>query len=161
MNHIPARPSGLAYGCFLIAVGLLALVLVRDIRQPRQSAVADPGPRFFPAVLACCLLVGGIGMSARGLLDRFRRPSTTTTSEAHALRLLLFLLGLGVYLWAITALGFFASTLAFATLMMTWLGVRWPLALAVSVGMLALVWVLFVWQFRVVLPLNPWLGNQF
>ena len=68
----------------------------------------------------------------------------------------LLMVSLAIYVAAIAWLGFFASTFAYATLLMTRLGVRLWAAAAVTLCMLLAVYWLFVVQFRVVLPAGPW-----
>jgi tripartite-type tricarboxylate transporter receptor subunit TctC len=134
--------------------------------KPQVVASADPGPWFFPRVLSLCLAVGvGIVIGAE-FWRRRNRPEDVSVADGSWLRFwrergkldaVLFLVALGVYVAAMPWLGFFASTFVFGTALMLRLGTRWWTAAAVSTGMLLIVYLLFVQQFRVVLPAGRWM----
>lgn len=133
----------------------------------RVVTSSDPGPWFFPAALAIGLAVGTclVGVATTWRKIRLQRPAEVPTvtgswlrfaQERGKLDVVLLLAGLVVYLLAMPWLGFFPGTLVLSTLVMVRLGVRWWQAVLLSAVLLAAVYLLFVWQFRVVLPQSPW-----
>jgi len=136
--------------------------------KPRVVVSTDPGPWFFPRVLVACLVTGMCliaGANEWRVRARARRPGslneevrvdTARLSERGVLDVVLLVAGLALYLSVIPWLGFFAGTLLFAVAMMVRLGTRWPTAIGLSVCLLGVVYLLFVQQFRVVLPTSPW-----
>lgn len=129
----------------------------------RVVTSSDPGPWFFPAALTVGLLIGTclVGVATTWRKIRLQRPAEALAAKGSWLRfagergkldVVLLLVALAVYLTVMPWLGFFPSTLVLSTLLMARLGVRWWLALLLSVALLLMVYVLFVWQFRVVLP---------
>lgn len=135
--------------------------------RPRVVTSSDPGPWFFPLALAGCLVIGCGLLVGRNVWQRIRlQLPCDVTKPAGSWRKLwrdpgtinyLLLVGwLVIYLAAIPWLGFFLSTQMFATILMVRLGQTWWRALLLATGMLLVVYVLFVWQFRVVLPTSPW-----
>lgn len=147
----PAPQSGAGFGWFLIAVGVLTLLFVGDIRKPRVGTTVGPGPRVFPASLASALIAGGIilvGSALRRRVKPLPAPGISRSSSA----VLTAILGLFLYVFVIGWVGFFPATAVFATGLMLAFGLPPARALAVSAGLLISVYVLFVWLLRVVLP---------
>ena len=121
----------------------------------------DPGPMFFPGLLAtllgCCGLVCWAGGRRCTAGDRLDPTATEIAGDGSAtsvqwLPVLLLVLGLSAYVVGLGWLGFTLSTLLFSTAMMRWLGSRWPLAIGVSLVMVVIVKSLFVGAFKVQLP---------
>jgi tripartite-type tricarboxylate transporter receptor subunit TctC len=127
--------------------------------KPRVVAAADPGPWFFPSILAAGIALGTcsiVGANVwRGAIAK-AEATCIGSRDRGGLDVVLFLVLLTLYLAAIPWLGFFVSTLIFAVTQMVRLGTRWPMALGLSAGLLLIVHLLFVQQFRVVLPTSPW-----
>ena len=135
--------------------------------RPRVATTSDPGPWLFPAALALGLVAGTALVVGRGMWQRIRLPLPRDAAgpadswryfwrKAHKLNVVLLVCGLVLYLAAIPSLGFFVSTQLFATLLLMRLGQAWWRAALIAAGMLLVVYVLFVWQFGVVLPTSPW-----
>ena len=135
--------------------------------RPRVVTTSDPGPWLFPGVLTMGLVAGTALVLGRGIWQRMRLPLPRDAAapagswrrfwrEPSKVNVVLLVCGLVLYVAAIPALGFFASTQIFATLLMIRLGVAWWRALLIAAGMLLVVYLLFVRQFSVVLPTSPW-----
>lgn len=127
------------------------------------TPAGDPGPWFVPRLLAAGLLAGTVCVATASAWRRIRlelpenvavRSGSWTRfwRERGKLDVVVLLAALPLYLVATPRVGFFPATFVLATAMMMRLGVRWWIALAVSGGMLLVVYLLFVGQFRVVLP---------
>jgi tripartite-type tricarboxylate transporter receptor subunit TctC len=119
----------------------------------------DPGPMFFPTVLAALLAGFGAVSWWKGRDGTAQEPPAAGSPRAElgtvALnwpRVLLLLAGLAAYVLALPWVGFALSTLLFAVLTLRWLGSRWPLAAVVSLAIVAVVQTLFVGVFKVQLP---------
>jgi tripartite-type tricarboxylate transporter receptor subunit TctC len=128
---------------------------------------SDPGPWSFPAALAGLLVIGCCAICMRTLWLRIRLPLRRDAvapanpwrrfwRDPGQLNVVLLVGCLVIYLAAIPWLGFFACTHLFATVLMIRLGQPWWRAILLTAGMLLVVYVLFVWQFRVVMPTSPW-----
>ncbi len=164
--------AGRRRGTLLLGVSLLlfaaaALWFARDIGRVGIRGNNDPGPHFFPVLLATALLIFGLMLIGVGLLARPQHPWVTaearedeTQTGLHARRWLILIGVLTLYIVSIPWLGFSLSTFAVAAGLMIWLGNRWWLALIVSAVMVTVVKLLFVILFRVQLPVGQ-LGLPF
>jgi len=154
------EPRGALFGVFLLVVGLFTLLTVGNIKEMSFGANADPGPRALPIALAGCLIFGGAAEIIATSMKRRRTKATKTNIEeiaapAGASNLLdagILLGALIIYIGVLPWIGFTLSTLGFAISMMWRLKTGWILNLAVSVGLVVAVHVLFVMVFRVQLP---------
>ena len=145
--------SGLWLGVGLVVVGGLAIGLGTRIEVLGLGQNADPGPRMMPLVLGGILTLGGLYELARGLIGRRSTGKDESSLPKGAIqRMLVLFLGLVAYVALVGYLGFALSTLVFATLMMWWLGVKWPVALSTTLGLLVVIHLLFVQVFKVQLP---------
>lgn len=159
-NEKPSR----SLGPVLFLVGLLTLILARDIPQSTLGNNEDPGPRAFPNALAILLILGGLYEQARTL--RLRRPAPAPSAARNKSsvwknlsrvenRNALILVGaLALYLVAIPWVGFPLATLLFSAGMMLQLGAHWRLAAPFSLGLVAVIYLLFTVLFRVQLPVG-------
>ena len=164
-----ASSKGPSFGLFLIGIGILALILARQISRPGLGDNRDPGPRAFPVALAAGLIAGGLIESARAGMKRFRTGRSQTENAATAeaaqagenlVNALVLFAGLLLYLAAMPWCGFSVSTLLFSLGVMLRLGVRRALASVVSLSMIVAIHLLFVKLFKVQLPTGvlglPW-----
>ena len=136
-----------------MVVGGLAIGLGTRIEVLGLGQNADPGPRMMPLVLGGILTLGGLYELARGLIGRRSTGKDESSLPKGAIqRMLVLFLGLVAYVALVGYLGFALSTLVFATLMMWWLGVKWPVALSTTLGLLVVIHLLFVQVFKVQLP---------
>jgi hypothetical protein len=125
-------------------------------------AAADPGPWFFPALLAASLAAGLIGLVATAAFRRGQMPVGNAGqwlsfwTDPGKLNVVLLLVSLPIYLAAMAWLGFFVSTLLWSVLAMNRLGLRLAAAIPLTLLMLAAIYALFVHLFRVQLPMSVW-----
>jgi hypothetical protein len=66
------------------------------------------------------------------------------------------LIAVGLYIPALSWIGFSVSTLILVTALLRFLGSRWWLAATVAVSLLVLIQLLFGYGFNVPLPTNHW-----
>jgi tripartite-type tricarboxylate transporter receptor subunit TctC len=125
-------------------------------------AAADPGPWFFPSLLAASLAVGLVGLVVTAAVRRSQTPAGKASqwlwfwTDPGKLNVVLLLASLPVYLAAMSWLGFFISTFVWSVLAMTRLGLKLAAAIPLTLLMLAAIYVLFVQLFRVQLPMSLW-----
>lgn len=149
-----------------IALATLTIYFSTQIRAPANVRDGDPGPTAFPIGLGVVLLTGGLLESARIVASRRKRTlqkrpeavSPTAKEEKaegrHALVAMAAVIG---YAWLIPRLGFPLTSFLFATLAMTYLGMRWFWSAACALLLVVLIQVLFVVVFRVQLPSGRYL----
>lgn len=165
MNTLSARPGARPYGVLLILLGLTALVLSRDIRARSHVGDSDPGPRFLPRLMAAGMVGGGAILVIGSFLRRRGSPAVASAasdvpgeeedSASSNIEAILLLVSLPIYLLLLPLIGFFVSTWVYSSVMMIRLRMKPLMAMLLATGMMVVVWVLFVWQFRVVLPRGP------
>lgn len=150
-----------AFGLSLIGVATFALVLARKIERPAFASESDPGPKAFPVGLAICLLIGGVAevgqsvwrwRSMDKVTDAKKLKSATPANNLGRWNVLILIVALALYVFAIPRLGFSLSTATVSILVMIRLGTRPWLATVTTVALLVLIQVLFVRGFEVQLP---------
>ena len=150
-------------GAGFIGLGALAVAFGLGIQELGLGQNRDPGPRAFPLALGLILVGGGVFEWVASWMHWRRQPEEKEArSEVEGrdgqvprsgLRHMVgLLIGLCLYVAALNWLGFTLSTMVFSLAMMILLGVRWPVGLATSVGLLFLIHVLFRMLFKVQLP---------
>lgn len=156
-------------GIAFVALGAAALGFGLQIKELGLGQNQDPGPRVFPMVLGLILVLGGVlelGLSLRKVSEGDLSHSPQSESKevwltpAGLKNLGVIFMGLVLYVGLIAYLGFGLCTLLFGSGMMMRLGVRWWLAVLVSVGLLVGIYLLFGQLFKVQLP-NGVLGLPF
>jgi len=159
--------STVLLGLGLLVVAASALWFARDIGRAGIAGNRDPGPHFFPVMLAILMIVFGLTQIGSGLIGRVAKPSVDSETDRDSLgtatgsfRWLILLAVLTVYVASIGWVGFSLSTLLLSAGLMVWLGNRWWVALIVSAVMVIVVKLLFVILFRVQLPIGE-LGLPF
>ena len=150
-------------GVGFIGFGALAVGFGLGIQELGLGQNRDPGPRAFPLALGLILIGGGVFEWVASWMHWDRQSeekeacSEMEVKEGQTPRSGLrhmggLLIGLCLYVGALNWLGFTVSTLVFSLAMMVLLGVRWPVGLATSAGLLLLIHVLFRMLFKVQLP---------
>jgi hypothetical protein len=155
----PHASHGWSLGPILMVVGLAAIILSADIPRTGLGDTQDPGPRAFPMGVGFCLVLGGIYILGVWLAGGRKDGAVFRVAKARALltdaknRDAWILIGaLSVYVPAISWLGFSLSTMLFATGLMARLGAGWKLAVALSIGLVVAINLLFVGLFKVQFP---------
>lgn len=157
------KATGASFGLGLVALAAFFLFFARDIGRAGLVSNGDPGPRIFPVACSLVLLAGGLYELARWGWARRRQPIGGAPERQHpGLRALVqdpgkrnaasVIVALAVYIPAIAWLGFAASSLLFCTVLLIRLGARWWSAVLVSVLLLVVIELLFVYVFKVPLP---------
>jgi len=160
MNQTRLRSTGdLSLSLFWIGVGLFFLWCARDIPQASFTSEGDPGPRAFPQWLGLALVLGGIWELIRQRLGQKAAADHPPAEIRHSLRplnALVVLIAVGLYIPAVSWIGFSVATLILVTGLLRFLGSRWWLAATVAVSLLILIQLLFGYCFNVPLPTNHW-----
>jgi tripartite-type tricarboxylate transporter receptor subunit TctC len=162
---------GEAFGAFLAAEEAKWRDVIERVGYRQTEAAAhDPGPWLVPRLCGGVLAFGTLVLAAsawlrRRALGRERGPGQVGPPDRAlgsaplawkpALGLTAGLIGYGL---AMHWLGYFIPTSLFAWGTMVWLRLRWTTALAATVVLVGLIWVLFGQVFHVALPRGAWLG---
>jgi putative tricarboxylic transport membrane protein len=128
---------------------------------PASSTTGEPGPRAFPLVLGCALLLLGLAITVSGFARRGEVESTKAAADTnakplkHELRIVLGTFGLLIlYAFLMEKTGFLVSTPI--VLAMTLAGLlrmrRWTFIALMSGGTTLVCWLVFVVVLRVPLP---------
>jgi putative tricarboxylic transport membrane protein len=128
---------------------------------PASSAPEEPGPRAFPVVLGCVLLLLGLAITMSGFARRREIESTEAAADTNAkplkdeLRIVLGTFGLlMLYAFLMEKTGFLVSTPI--VLALTLAGLlrirRWTFIALMSGGTTLVCWLVFVVVLRVPLP---------
>ena len=157
MNQTRLRSTGdVSLNLFWIGLGLFFLCFARDIPQASFTSEGDPGPRAFPQWLGLALVVGGIWELIRQRLGQQAAAERRSASAGPSAVLLIVLVAVGLYIPAVSWIGFSVSTLILVTGLLRFLGSRRWLAATVAVSLLVLIQLLFGYGFNVPLPTNHW-----
>lgn len=146
------KSSSCWLGLSLIAIGGLALTLARGFADSGLGSNADPGPAAFPTILAFGLIAGGAWELVQSIRTGAWRGSLAGIRDRTLLQVLILVAGLVGYARLIGVVGFSLATIAFATILLIWLGTRWWIALIAAASLVVVVVSLFVWLFKVQLP---------
>jgi hypothetical protein len=162
--------EGPSLGLGLMALGATMFCLAFGIEEVRIGGHEGPGPRAFPMALSLLLFLGGViqfGMWARASrkLARASEAAAMTGGEEAVSRrrawdAALVMIAVAAHIPAMSWLGFSLSTLLFSVFMVTRLGGRWLTALIGGLSLVIVAQGLFVWLFRVQLPMGK-LGLPF
>jgi len=139
----------------LLVVGLVALL---EVRRLPVGSVATPGPGFVPLALAVALIVVATVLAVRALARRGDAVAPSTSQPARRWwRPVMVVLAVFAYTLLLTRLGFVLSTsLLMVVLFRLVESPRWPLALGGSVAVAVLAHVVFKTWLGVRLPPGPW-----
>ncbi len=134
-----------------VFVALASFVLWEANRMP-AGAPGQPGPGFFPAILAVALLLCGVGL----LLRSWRATRAAAPAEAISFRypkVWITLVALAVMTFALEPLGFVVSATLFLFVLLRWCGeVRWVTAGVGAILIAGASWYFFVAALGVSLP---------
>ena len=140
--------EGLA-GAFVVAIGLLLYLLVRDYPRGR---ISEFGPGFVPWAASIGLMLLGAAMLARAWADPGEKADL-------AMRPAVMLLpaGMAVFAFGIESIGL-AFTAAAGVLVASFASAESPLKerLLLSLGLAALVTLIFGYALGMTMPLWPW-----
>ncbi|MFT5468011.1 MAG: hypothetical protein ACI8UO_003119 [Verrucomicrobiales bacterium] len=146
------KTSSCWLGLGLIALGAAAFWFSADFKSAGFGSNADPGPAAFPRILAAGLILGGIWELARSIWVGTWRESLAALKKREVLTMFVLVVVLVGYAVLISVVGFSVATIGFATALLIWRGMRWWIALATALGLVAVAVSLFVFLFKVQLP---------
>ena len=160
MKQTRRRCTGdVSLSLFWIGLGLFFLWFARDIPQASFTSAGDPGPRAFPQWLGLVLVIGGTWELLRQRAGQIHPVGSALDKEESSrrpLNALIVLIAVGLYIPAVSWIGFSVATLIVVTGLLRFLGSRWWLSATVAVSLLVLIQLLFGYGFNVPLPTNHW-----
>ena len=160
--------ASLSLAVALIVFASLAIWFCKDISRAGIQQRGGVGPRAFPIGLSVCLLAGGIAeatswfwMVAKRRLRTGRfslaslddgRPAFTHGRSSEVIQVVLLVIALASYIFAISWLGFTLSSWLFAFVMLVALRANWFSSLIVASVLVMGIKLLFYYLFKVQLP---------
>lgn len=155
-DHASGAASGLAFGSFLLMVGLALAIGGACIQPSGMTNQRDIGPRVAPIALGVILMLGGVAISSERWWSSNRASSQEPSEVDSKVRPWIVLLGMIACTAMMPVAGFMAPAALLSVGILLLLGARWWEAFAASVVILGMVRLLFVETFQVVLPTGPW-----
>jgi putative tricarboxylic transport membrane protein len=150
---IRTRGAEIAVAAFFFALG--AVVIYDSLRL--GIGWADDGPRagYFPFYVGLIICIASLVNAVRALLVPAAKNKAFV--EVGQLKMVLtVLVPTTIYVLAVTWIGIYVSSAVFIAFFMRWLGkYAWWKAAAVSVGTMAVFFVIFEKWFQVPLPKGP------
>jgi hypothetical protein len=140
-------------GLIFIAVGLGAVLFMRGLSM---GTAVRMGPAYYPTGLGVLLALIGAAIAARSLI----RPGPAVGRLAFGK--LALVLGSTVLFGLLLRRAGFVVSLMLLVILSAWASrrFRWPVALALAVGLALGSTILFVWLLGLPIPiLGPWLGG--
>lgn len=149
----PTKERGGAALFYLLLVAASG-VLLWEASRIRGSAEVS-GPATVPLIAGTTMLIASLALLGRELVATGRRwlPTFADLRGLLPLRILAYMLFCALYVATIEVVGFWASSAVFLALSFVALNKsRWLHALGITAGTLAIVYLLFVYVFRIYLP---------
>lgn len=138
----------LASGLFCVALGGY---VVWQSQSYAFGTVRSMGPGFAPTVLGTILAAIGVAMMITAIWDRQK------IGKVNLRPLVMIILAIVAFALTITRFGLVPSVLLTVVLAgFSDQRVRPPLLAAVALGLLALVWIVFIWLLGMQIPLFRW-----
>ncbi len=137
----------LALALFFVIAGGLAVLFAVQIPETGFQNEYDPGPRVVPLLMGAVLILGGL---AEGVRSSRREEDVSPDAGLGAFWVLLAALTL--YALVMPYSGFALATVILTVFVASSMGVRWWVAGMLALGLVAVVYLLFVYLFRVPLP---------
>lgn len=135
-------------GVAAVLVGLVAIA--ESVRLAEDTLTGGPGSRLLPAALGSIIAVLGGVIALRPARGR---PAEVPAVAGGGLRIAATLVGLVLYALAFERLGFLLSTATFVALLLVFYGERrWPVVLAVALGVAGATYAVFAGWLKVPLP---------
>ncbi|GAA0410547.1 hypothetical protein GCM10009133_18840 [Cocleimonas flava] len=135
-------------------IGLLMLLVSAYFYYLAQNM--PPEPAEFPKLVISILIVFSLVIMSKGVLLTLRAKKNGTIVDHYFERIrgpMAVYLGLCVYVGLIELLGFFTSTTIASAFFMLLFGMRsYIKLLLVLIGINVFIYLLFVWQLKIVLP---------
>lgn len=141
----------------MVTIGLFLLWESTDARYVERVPGHAFGPMFYPRLMLAIWVLLSVVLIVRGML-LLRVEARVQPLRLGMLAAVLALTG--GYMWLVTVLGFFLSSVAFIAGALVLLGFRRPLLTPTIAVLFPLVaWYVFQYLLRIPLPSSPWFGQ--
>jgi len=152
-------------GCGIAGVGGFFLYASLTSNLPIFMAENIPGPMFFPVILSSLLVILGLMFIAQTIKhrDELKREWSKVKMrdmlfQNHARYPLIFLILSAMYIYAFPLIGCILSTFLYSTILQRIFGRKLRDAIVISLGVVVIIYVLFIRVLRVVFP-EPIIGD--
>jgi putative tricarboxylic transport membrane protein len=135
---------------FFILLGIALYWFSQDIRPARQ--LADPGPAFFPRVIAASMIVFSLVLMFQPTKSSLRKDNEQPINRAGLAKLLLSSVLTIVYVFALNLIGFVIATVIYLTATMWILSPKNPRQLPLFIILSAVITAALMFS------LTRWLG---
>ncbi len=154
--------KNIIYGSSLIVTSIIVFSITAGFPAFRIRGQELPGPKFFPNILSMVILAAGIYVIVLAIVKEIIRrrkaeppqktPLEDTVTKRGFLNILAVTVGTFLYIIMVDITGFNLTTVAFSSLLMMMLNVRWWRALIYSVILVVVIVLIFGTAFRIPLP---------
>ena len=140
----------------LVVLAAGGVYLVLALRLP-FGAAARPGAGFYPVIVAVFAIVVALAATASAFRATPRAEADAVELDAAARRrVVVSVVALAAFCLALPWVGYPAAAFAFVTVVLRYLGARWPAALITGALSAAGSYALFAVLLDVPLPRGPW-----
>ena len=147
------RAADITAGAVIIVIAIAAIAVSRGF--PMTGAEVDVGPGRFPLIYAGVLIVLSMILIVQALRRRPSAAGADASAPINPVRIITGIIATGVYIVAISYLGYVPTTIVFLIGTMRLMGMRhivWGPVIAVA--MTAFLYIVFVYGLSVPLPLG-------
>jgi len=152
-------------GCGIIAVGSFFLYASLTSNLPIFMAANIPGPMFFPVILSSLLIILGFTsllQTAKNMKEMGKELPRIKirylTLHNHIKYPSIFLILSGIYIYSFPTIGCILSTFLYSVILQRIFGRKWRDAVLISLGIIVIIYILFIRVLRVVFP-EPIIGD--
>lgn len=147
------RSADIAAGCFLSILGLIVVFAATGIKGGMDERLP---PRTLPYVLGCTMIGAGAILAFKTWRLRGKETFINWPDRAGAVRVLVTLASLAIYIALIELLGLPIDTLLFVSFLVWYLG-RYRIIYSAMIGLVsaAVVYFLFIFFLELSFPVGP------
>jgi len=147
------RSADIAAGCFLSILGLVVVFAATGIKGGMDERLP---PRTLPYVLGCTMIGAGAILAFKTWRLRGKETFINWPDRAGAVRVLVTLASLAIYIALIELLGLPIDTLLFVSFLVWYLG-RYRIIYSAMIGLIsaAVVYFLFIFFLELSFPVGP------
>ena len=149
------RSADIAGGCFLVLLGLVALLAASQITGGLEERLP---PRTLPYTVGVIILVSGALLAIRSWRFRGQDPVIKWPDRRGTIRVLITLVSLGIYLALMEPLGLPLSTFLYVSFTVWYLGkyrIWYPLLIGFLSGSIS--YLVFIYLLELSFPPGPFL----
>jgi uncharacterized membrane protein HdeD (DUF308 family) len=149
------RSADIAGGCFLVLLGLATILAAINIKGGLEERLP---PRTLPYVVGVIILISGALLAVRSWRFRGEDPAIRWPDRRGAIRVLITIVSLGVYLALMDPLGLPLSTFLYVSFTVWYLG-KYRLWYPLLTGFLsgAISYIVFIYLLELSFPVGPFL----